>query len=164
MPGIREAASAAFGSGNAPIWSDDTTLTMFGAVRCWLRARAWPSAMGSAVTETDSEKFAGASFTSTTRVWPEVTVTSARSVLWPRYVASSEYLPRRDRRQAERAGPIGRGKPRGPVERDVRAHQRRAARGVGDRAGDGTRPLSESGPGHRGDHRGDENEGDEESA
>ena len=93
MPGIREAASAAFGSGNAPIWSADTTLTMFGAVRCWLRARAWPSAMGLAVTETDSEKFAGASFTSTTRVWPEVTVTSARSVLWPRYVTSSEYGP-----------------------------------------------------------------------
>ena len=81
---MRDAASAAFGSGKLPIWSAATTLVMFGAVRCWLSAAAWPSPMGSAVTSTLSLNEAGASLTSTLTDWPAATVTAARSSLCPR--------------------------------------------------------------------------------
>ena len=80
-PGIRDAASAAFGSGKLPIWSAETTLVMLSAVRCMFSACAWPSAIGVAVaaTSTVSVKVDRLSVAFTVSVWPADTVTDARS-------------------------------------------------------------------------------------
>jgi hypothetical protein len=51
---MRCVVSAAFGSGNEPIWSADTMFVMLGAVFCWLSARACASLIISAETVTDS--------------------------------------------------------------------------------------------------------------